>query len=89
MLNHEVVCNHRDKVLKCNDVPKAAMIRLRRCFYNSKCKVTQDNHLASLMDIQKPKRSRSRKPEANGQAHSFVVRYQVKKCPIFFKKYEN
>lgn len=75
MDNFNVVCNHKDANMDCTNLTKAHVLRIREKFFENPNKIIQDNMLANAMQIENPKRKRSRK--VNGRAHNFTVKYFV------------
>lgn len=71
-----IVCNHKNNAnLQCGQVGRDDVIKLREVFYNNPKKVIQDGILANYIELDVPKRKRSRKPD--GKPHSFSVKYYV------------
>lgn len=60
------------------------MLKIRQSFFEHPNKITQDNILASYMEIKEPKRKRSRKQD--GKSHNFSVNYFVSShFKVYFK----
>lgn len=76
MENGIELCRHRQRSdLECTKISLDDIKKIRRKFFLEADKNIQDNKLAQLLQIVKPKRSRSRKPD--GQSQAFSVKYFV------------
>lgn len=71
-----IVCNHKNNPkLQCGQVDRDDVMTLREVFYSKPNKIIKDGILASNIDLDVPKRKRSRK--SDGKPHSFSVKYYV------------